>query len=62
LRDSLEDIGMITGFNYDNLIKIGFLNEKIEDNLEYYGQNYDAIILNDSSMDFVNKILKEMTE
>jgi len=53
---------MITGFNYDNLIKIGFLNEKIEDNLEYYGQNYDAIILNDSSMDFVNKILKEMTE
>ena len=60
LGDNLDDIGMIKGFDYDNLINIGFLNENVEENLEHYKKNYDVIILNDSSMDYVNKILKEM--
>jgi len=30
LGDNLEDVGMIKGFPYENLIKIGFLNENIE--------------------------------
>ena len=62
LGDSLGDIGMITGFDYDNLIKIGFLNENVKENVEYYKRNYDAIILNDSSMDFINKLLKKIIE
>lgn len=60
LGDNLEDIGMIKGFNYNNLIKIGFLNENVEENLEQYKRNYDLVILNDSSMDYINKLLKEM--
>jgi len=60
LGDSLGDVGMIKGFDYDNLIKIGFLNDNIEDNIEYYKKSYDVIILNDSSMDYVNKLLQEM--
>jgi len=60
LGDNLDDIGMIKGFDYDNLINIGFLNENVEENLEHYKKNYDVVILNDSSMDYVNKILKEM--
>jgi 5'-nucleotidase len=60
LGDNLEDVGMIEGFDYDNLIKIGFLNENIEENLEYYKRNYDVIILNDSSIDYVNSLLGEM--
>ncbi len=60
LGDNLNDIGMVKGFDYDNLIKIGFLNENMEENLEYYKNNYDVIILDDSSMDFVNGLLKEM--
>jgi len=60
LGDNLEDIKMVAGFNYDNLIKIGFLNEKIEENLEAYKKIYDILILNDSSMNFVNNLLKEI--
>jgi cytosolic 5'-nucleotidase 3 len=60
LGDSLGDIGMVTGFNYDNLIRIGFLNENIEENLEQYKRNFDILILNDSSMYYVNKLLKEI--
>lgn len=60
LGDSLDDVGMITGFDYDSLIKIGFLNENEEENLEYYKQKYDAIILKDSSMEFVNSLLREI--
>jgi len=60
LGDNLSDVGMIIGFDYDNLIKIGFLNEKVEENLEQYKQNYDVVILNDSSLDYVNRLLKEV--
>jgi len=60
LGDSLGDVGMVEGFNYDNLIKIGFLNEKIEENLSYYKKAYDVLILNDSTMDFVNILLNSL--
>lgn len=60
LGDSLGDVGMIEGFKYDNLIKVGFLNENIEENLKHYSKAYDILILNDSSMDYVNELLKEM--
>jgi len=58
LGDSLEDPKMIEGFDYDNLLKIGFLNENIEENLELYRQIYDVLILEDQNMDFVNNFLK----
>jgi len=60
MGDNLSDVGMIIGFDYDNLIKIGFLNEKVRESLEQYKQNYDVVILNDSSFDYVNKLLKEL--
>ena len=60
LGDNLGDVGMIDGFDHENLIKIGFLNENIEENLEQYKDNYDIVILNDSSMDHVNDVLKEL--
>lgn len=59
LGDSLGDVGMVTGFDYDNLIKVGFLNNGEEKALEEYKRNYDVLILNDGSMDYVNKFLKE---
>ena len=51
LGDSLGDLGMVEGFDYDNLIKIGFLNEKVEESLEEYKKNIDIILLNDNNMD-----------
>lgn len=60
LGDSLDDVGMTAGFNYENIIKIGFLNEKVEENLDNYKKIFDVIILNDGSLNFVNKLLKEL--
>ena len=60
LGDSIGDVGMIAGFDYDNLIKVGFLNNETEKNLEEYKRNYDVLILNDGSMDYINKFLKRM--
>ncbi|MDO8524113.1 MAG: hypothetical protein Q7R99_00610 [bacterium] len=60
LGDNVEDIAMVEGFEYDNLIKIGFLNENIEENLGVYKKNFDAIITNDGSMKFINELLKEI--
>ncbi|MFA5392156.1 MAG: hypothetical protein WC306_00470 [Candidatus Paceibacterota bacterium] len=60
LGDSLNDTGMIGSFDYENLIKIGFLNENIEEELEYYKRNYDVIILKDSSMEYINNLLKDL--
>lgn len=60
LGDSLEDADMVAGFDFENLIKIGFLNENIEENLEKYKEKFDVVVLNDSAMDYANEILKEL--
>jgi 5'-nucleotidase len=60
LGDSLDDIDMTKSLDYENLIKISFLNENIEECLDKYKAIYDIIALNDSPMFFVNNLLKEM--
>lgn len=62
IGDTLEDASMIKGFDYDNLIAIGFLNEDIEKNLEAYRRNYDILILNDGNFDYVNELLKKILD
>jgi 5'-nucleotidase len=60
LGDSIGDLGMVEGFSYENLIKIGYLNEEVEGNLEEYKKNFDAVLLGDSDMNYINNLLKEM--
>jgi len=60
LGDGLEDPGMIEGFDYDNLIKIGFMNEDPKENLAHYKKAYDVVITGDGNMDFVNDLVKEV--
>ncbi len=57
LGDSLGDLGMIEGFDYDNLIKIGFLNENVEGSLEEFKKSYDVVILNDGDFGFINELV-----
>ena len=61
LGDNYEDTGMIQGFPYNNLIKIGFLNENIEQNLEQYKEAYDVVITNDGDFTYINQLLKRLT-
>jgi len=60
MGDSLGDVGMIKGFDYKNLIKIGFLNENIDTSLESYKKNFDVVITHDGSIDYVNKLIGEI--
>lgn len=61
LGDGVDDVGMIEGFEYDNLIKVGFLNENAEENLEKFKENFDVILLYDASMDYVNNLIREIS-
>ena len=59
LGDNFGDVGMIEGFPYDNLLKIGFLNVDVDaTSLKHFSDHYDALILHDGPFDFVNSILK----
>jgi len=60
LGDNIEDLGMIEGFDYNHLIKLGFLNQDIEINLRSYKKNFDVVLLNDSDMRYASKLLKEL--
>jgi len=62
LGDEIEDVGMVEGFDYDNLIKVGFLNENIKENIEHYKKNFDVVLINDTDMSYVNKLLKEIVK
>lgn len=59
LGDIIDDLGMVKGFPYDNLISVGFLNEEVEERLPAFRKNFDIIILNDGPMDYINNMLEE---
>jgi cytosolic 5'-nucleotidase 3 len=60
LGDIINDVHMAYGFAYDNIIKIGFLNENEKGQLDKFKKAFDVIILNDGPMDYVNILLKEL--
>lgn len=61
LWDSLWDPHMITWFEYDNILKIWFLNEKKDELIEEYMKNYDVIITDDWDFSYINEILFQIT-
>lgn len=60
LGDSLDDIGMVSGFDCRNLIKIGFLNESSSEMESEFRKNFDVIIPDDESAKFVADLVKEL--
>jgi cytosolic 5'-nucleotidase 3 len=61
LGDSLGDTGMIEGFDYDNLIGVGYLNENVEENLSRFKKDYDVVLLGDGDMSFVSDLVREFS-
>jgi len=57
LWDSLGDPNMVDGFDYENLINIWFLNDKVDKLLGEYKKRYDIIITQDGDFEIVDKIL-----
>lgn len=60
LGDSLDDVGMVEGFDYTNLIKIGFYNQPTDEHLDKYREKFDVVITGDGDMQYVNELLKEI--
>ncbi len=58
LGDSLWDIGMIEGFDYDALLKIGFLNPGSEGMRTKYFEAFDTVIENDGDFSLVNETIR----
>ncbi len=57
MGDSLGDLRMADGVDHHVKLTIGFLNHDKEKLLEQYAGVYDIVILNDSSLGFVNLLL-----
>lgn len=58
LWDSLGDVWMIEGFGYNNLLKIGFLNNNEEELLEEYKKNYDIVLTWDNDALILKDLFK----
>ncbi len=59
IGDSLGDAGMAKGFNYENIIKIGFLDINDKELEKQYKEKFDVLIKNNGSFYFMNSLLKE---
>lgn len=60
LGDSLGDLGMVNDLDTKTIIKIGFLNENIEERLPLYKEKFDLVITHDGPMTPALDILKEI--
>lgn len=60
LGDGLGDVKMADGFDYENILKIWFLNRDKPEYRETFSEVYDLLILGDGPMDEVNEILKKI--
>ena len=49
---------MPTKSDIENAITVGFLDEKIEENLETFNKNFDIVLSNRGTFEEVNNILK----
>ncbi|CAF89660.1 unnamed protein product, partial [Tetraodon nigroviridis] len=58
LGDSLGDLNMADGVqDMQNILKIGFLNDKVEERKESYLDSYDIVLVKDETMEVPNAIL-----
>ncbi len=61
LGDSLHDLEMIDGFDYDNLLTIWRCHSDDPETKNRYDECFDIVITNDWPLDIVNTILSKIT-
>lgn len=63
MGDHLGDVNMSYGMEGINeCLNIGFINYKIEENLQTYMDTFDIVLVNDESMDVVNSLMEFLNE
>ena len=60
LGNDIGDLGMSEGFDFDEIIRIGFLNKEEKQNEEEFKKAYDVVIEDDGDMDYVNELLEKI--
>ncbi len=60
LGDSIGDLGMIEGFDYSNLLKIGFLNFDYDKLRKDYEKNFDITLEGDKDFNFINTLIRDL--
>ncbi len=60
LGDQIDDLGMIEGFDYKNLLTVGFANKPADE--EKFANKFDVLIRENGNFNFVNTILKQILQ
>ncbi|XP_059526116.1 7-methylguanosine phosphate-specific 5'-nucleotidase isoform X2 [Myotis daubentonii] len=61
LGDTMGDLTMADGVpGVENILKIGFLNDKVEEQRERYMASYDIVLEKDETLDVVNGLLQHI--
>lgn len=62
LGDSLGDLTMADGVqDMENILKIGFLNDKVEERKQSYLDSYDIVLIKDETLEVPNAVLHYLT-
>ncbi|KAK2893578.1 cytosolic 5'-nucleotidase 3-like [Channa argus] len=62
LGDSLGDLTMADGVqDMENILKIGYLNDKVEERRQSYVDSYDIVLVKDETLEVPNAILHYLT-
>ncbi|KAM9843016.1 cytosolic 5'-nucleotidase 3-like [Aulostomus maculatus] len=62
LGDSLGDLTMADGVqDIENILKIGFLNDKVEERKQSYLDSYDIVLVKDETLEVPNAVLLYLT-
>ena len=62
LGNGMNDLKMIEGFNYNNLLSMGFLGDNNPEKINLFKSGYDVVITNDDNLDFVNDFLNKFSK
>lgn len=60
--DKLSDLGMVKGFDYNHLLKIGFLNNPEDHKLNDFKKEYDIVVTNDQDFLMLKPIFDQIFE
>ena len=60
LGDSKDDLKMSAGSNSENILNVGFLNEKFDEKIEEYKLDFDVVITNDSDAYYVKELIEKI--
>jgi len=60
MGDSMGDLGMVKGFEYKNLLSIGFLNFNFDELRDIYKENFDVVLEGDGDFNFINNLMEDL--